>query len=229
VNYVSAVRDQGGCGSCYIFSSAGQLEARIRVASNNKLQPNISTQDPLSCSRYSQGCAGGFPYLIAGKYAQDFGFVEEECFPYTGSDATPCSSKCSSPDRLWTVSDYRYIGGYYGACTAAKMQHEILRNGPISVSFEVYGDFFGYSGGVYTHQFTRHLDNAGFNPFCVTNHAVLAVGWGVTDDGKKYWIVKNSWGESWGLDGYFLINRDPGYYGGECGIESLNVAVDVVV
>lgn len=107
VNYVSPVRDQGQCGSCYIFSSAGMLEARIRVASNNQLQPILSTQDPLSCSRYSQGCAGGFPYLIAGKYAQDFGFVEEACFPYSGTDATPCSNKCTTSPRLWSVSNYR--------------------------------------------------------------------------------------------------------------------------
>ena len=111
VDFVSPVRDQGGCGSCYIFSSAGQLEARIRIASGNKLQPVISTQDPLSCSRYSQGCAGGFPYLTAGKYGQDFGFVEESCFPYTGSDAVPCASKCSNSSRLWRTSDYWYIGG----------------------------------------------------------------------------------------------------------------------
>ena len=109
VNYVSPVRDQGQCGSCYIFSSTGMLESRIRLASNNALQPVLSTQDALSCSRYSQGCAGGFPYLTAGKYAQDFGFVEEACYPYTGVDSTPCSRKCTNSTRLWTVSNYRSV------------------------------------------------------------------------------------------------------------------------
>ena len=232
VNFVSDVRDQGQCGSCYIFSSAGMLEARIRVASQNKLQPVLSTQDPLSCSRYSQGCAGGFPYLTAGKYAQDFGFVEEQCMPYTGTDSTACSSKCTTSPRLWTVSNYSYVGGYYGATTAELMQAEILARGPISVSFQVYDDFMQYSSGIYTHNFTTAAGAAiqsAFNPFCVTNHAVLAVGWGETATGDKYWIVKNSWGTNWGQKGYFWIKRDPGYYGGECGIESLTVAVDVVV
>ena len=137
VNFVSPVRDQGQCGSCYIFSSAGMLEARVRVASDNKLQPVLSTQDALSCSLYSQGCAGGFPYLTAGRYAEDFGFVEESCFPYTGQDSTPCSKKCSDSPRLWRVSNYSYVGGFYGAATPELMQEEILARGPISVSFEV--------------------------------------------------------------------------------------------
>ena len=111
------------------------------------------------------------------------------------------------------------------------MQAEILARGPISVSFEVYNDFMLYERGIYTHNYTAAatLAASSFNPFCVTNHAVLAVGWGETDSGERYWIVKNSWGEAWGQKGYFWIARDVGYYGGECGIESLTVAVDVVV
>lgn len=128
------------------------------------------------------------------------------------------------------VCGHSYIGGYYGATTAELMQAEMLARGPISVSFQVYDDFMQYSDGVYTHNFTAAANiESDFNPFCVTNHAVVAVGWGETDSGDKYWIVKNSWGEGWGQQGYFWINRDPGYYGGECGIESLTVAVDVVV
>jgi len=188
------------------------------------LQPILSPQDALSCSRYSQGCAGGFPYLTAGKYAEDFGFVEESCFPYTGTDGN-CDKKCNNPSRLYKVNDYWYNGGYYGADNATIMQNEILARGPISVSFQVYDDFFNYKDGIYTHANTQ--DILGFNPFCVTNHAVVAVGWDETPEGVKYWIVKNSWGSSWGMDGYFYILRDPGYYGGECGIESLTVGVDV--
>ena len=63
-------RNQGSCGSCYAFSSMGMLEARLRVATKNQLKVDLSPQDVVSCSNYSQGCDGGFPYLIAGKYAQ---------------------------------------------------------------------------------------------------------------------------------------------------------------
>jgi len=65
VNFVSPVRSQGSCGSCYAFASAGMMEARIRVRSNNKEQPILSPQDVVSCSNYAQGCEGGFAYLVS--------------------------------------------------------------------------------------------------------------------------------------------------------------------
>jgi len=219
-NFVSPVRDQGQCGSCYAFASMGALEARIRIMSNNTQQPILSPQHAVSCSQYSQACDGGFPYLTAGKFGQDFGIVEEECFPYEGVNGN-CLDRCSKPNKLWFTKTYNYIGGYYGASTVTGMQQEILMNGPIPVSFEVLDDFYSYSSGVYTHSGFR----SGFNPFVITNHVVVIIGWGVTDDGVKYWTVKNSWGDSWGENGFFRILRDPGYWGGECGIESLTVSV----
>jgi len=63
-------RNQGSCGSCYAFSSMGMLESRLRVQTNNTLQVQLSPQDVVSCSQLSQGCDGGFPFLVAGKYAK---------------------------------------------------------------------------------------------------------------------------------------------------------------
>eukprot|EP00698_Gefionella_okellyi_P019552 TRINITY_DN6000_c0_g2_i1.p1 TRINITY_DN6000_c0_g2~~TRINITY_DN6000_c0_g2_i1.p1 ORF type:complete len:467 (-),score=94.54 TRINITY_DN6000_c0_g2_i1:789-2048(-) len=218
VNYVSPVRNQQSCGSCYAFASMGTLEARIRIRSENRLQPVLSPQDAVSCSEYSQGCDGGFPYLTAGKYGQDFGIVEESCFPYTAVD-TPCSQRCANPSKRWHTKEYQYIGGYYGACTEELMRAEIYANGPIAVSFEVYPDFHNYKSGVY-----RHTGAVTFNPFELTNHVVVIVGWGATDAGDQYWIVKNSWGPAWGLDGYFWIARGVD----ECAIESIAVAVEPI-
>lgn len=217
VNYVSPVRNQGSCGSCYAFAAMGSLEARIRVKSKNKLQPILSTQDVVSCSQYSQGCEGGFPYLTGGKYAMDFGVVEESCFPYTAKE-TPCSQRCSNPESVWRSLDYHYIGGYYGACTEPLMRQEIKANGPIAVSFMVYPDLHNYKGGIYRHV----TDVVTFNPFELTNHVVVIVGWG-EENGQPYWIVKNSWGNTWGENGYFRIARGVD----ECAIESLAVAIDV--
>ena len=62
----------------------GMLETRLRILSNNSLSLSLSPQDIVECSKYSQGCDGGFPYLIAGKYAEDFGAVPEYCNPYKG-------------------------------------------------------------------------------------------------------------------------------------------------
>jgi C1A family cysteine protease len=102
-NFVSPVRDQGSCGSCYSFGSAGMMEARIRIASNNQQQPIISTQDIVSCSEYAQGCEGGFPYLIAGKYGRDFGLLEEACYPYQGMDSAcePNPQPGCIPNNRW--------------------------------------------------------------------------------------------------------------------------------
>ena len=99
-----------------------------------------------------------------------------------------------------------------------------MANGPIAVSFEVYPDFMHYAGGVYTHAFTKHLES--FNPFELTNHVVVIIGWGVTEDASQtpYWIVKNSWGTSWGESGFFRILRGASEAGGECAIESLTVS-----
>lgn len=213
VNFVSPVRNQASCGSCYAFATMGMLEARIRVLTNNTETPVLSPQQVVSCSKYSQGCDGGFPYLI-GKYAQDFGMVDESCFPYVGKE-TPCDvpKNCS---RVYTA-EYSYVGGFYGGCSEMAMMLELVKNGPVAVAFEVYPDFMHYKEGIYQH--TGLTDS--FNPFELTNHAVLLVGYGRCHmTGQKYWIVKNSWSTSWGEDGYFRIRRGID----ECAIESIALA-----
>ena len=81
--FVSPVKDQGSCGSCYAFASVGMLESRARVITNNQWQPLFSEQDAISCHfELNQGCDGGFAYLTAGKYGQQFGYIEESCFSY---------------------------------------------------------------------------------------------------------------------------------------------------
>lgn len=217
-NFVSPVRNQGSCGSCYAFATMGMLESRIRVMSRLQQKPVLSPQQVVSCSNYSQGCDGGFPYLIAGKYAQDFGIVEEADFPYTGGDS-PCTLK-GDAYRYYTA-EYHYVGGFYGGCNEAYMKFELILGGPLAVAFEVYDDFMGYRGGIYHH--TGLQDK--FNPFQLTNHAVLLVGYGAdSTTGEKYWIVKNSWGESWGEKGFFRIRRGTN----ECAIESIAVSASPI-
>ena len=85
VNYVPPARTQGSCGACYVIATVGMLESRLAIASGGRERPTLSVQEILSCSAYSQGCLGGFPYLV-GKYLTDVGVVSEQCFPTT--DAT---------------------------------------------------------------------------------------------------------------------------------------------
>ncbi|KAK7049775.1 hypothetical protein SK128_004015 [Halocaridina rubra] len=215
INYVSPVRNQGSCGSCYAFASMAALEARVRILTNNNLQPVFAPQDVVGCSKLSQGCEGGFPFLIAGRYAQDVGVVEEQCSPYEGKDDTcRTDTHCG---RHYTAY-YRYVGGYYGACNEEEMKLALVKGGPLAVGLEVYDDFLHYKGGIYHH--TGLMDK--FNPLELTNHAVLLVGYGADEaTGEKYWSVKNSWGENWGEGGYFRIRRGTD----ECAIESLAVEV----
>jgi cathepsin C len=78
------------------------------------------------------------------------------------------------------------------------MKIELVNNGPVSVAFEVYPDFMNYKGGIYHHTFLKDEQNFDFNPFELTNHAVLVVGYGQDPKtSEKYWIVKNSWGTGW--------------------------------
>lgn len=217
VNYVSPIRNQGQCGSCYSFASMAMLESRLRIATNNSLQKVFSPQDVLGCSEYSQGCGGGFSYLIAGKYAQDFGVVEESCFPYQGHDST-CSEKKGC--LRYYSTDYYYVGGFFGACNEPQMRIELVKNGPIAVGFEVYKDFMNYKGGIYHH---TGLEDK-FNPWEIVNHAVLIVGYG-EEGGVKYWIVKNSWGPEWGESGYFRIRRG----NDEVGMESMAMAATPLI
>ncbi|XP_043206695.1 dipeptidyl peptidase 1-like isoform X2 [Amphibalanus amphitrite] len=223
VSFVPPVRDQANCGSCYAFASMAALESQVRILTNNTQQPVFSPQDIVSCSEYSQGCDGGFPYLIAGKYAKDFGVVAESCNEYQAVDTATCGTD-SSCGRTYTAT-YQYVGGYYGACNEAVMMESLVNNGPLVIGFEVYDDLRPYQDGVYHHDFSLdHLTSSEFDPFELTNHAVLITGYGV-EDGVKYWNVKNSWGTDWGNGGYFKIQRGTD----ECAIESLAVEVKVVL
>ncbi|ROT72508.1 cathepsin C [Penaeus vannamei] len=212
VNYVSPVRNQGNCGSCYAFASMGGLESRVRILTSNHQKPVFAPQDIVGCSKLSQGCDGGFPFLIAGRYAQDVGVVLENCYPYEGKDDTCVRTSCTKHYTAY----YRYVGGYYGACNEEEMKLALIKGGPLIVGLEVYDDFLHYKSGIYHH--TGLQDR--FNPLELTNHAVLLVGYGEDEaTGEKYWSVKNSWGEEWGEDGYFRIRRGVD----ECAIESMAV------
>lgn len=219
VSYVSEVRNQASCGSCYAFSSMGMLEARLKIATKNTQDMIFSTQDVVSCSVLSQGCEGGFPYLVAGRYAKDYGVVEEQCNPYQGKDGA-CSTKTCLKHY---VQSYGYVGGYYGGCSEEAMKKALVEGGPLSVSFQVYDDFMMYKTGVYHHTGLIKLND--FEPFEITNHAVLLVGYGHDSDLEEdYWTIKNSWGPGWGEGGYFRIRRGVD----ECSVESIAVEATVI-
>jgi C1A family cysteine protease len=209
VNYDSPIRKQGECGSCYAIAAVGVLEARIRIRTNNRIKPILSPSSIVSCSRYNQGCAGGYPFLV-GKHAKEFGFVEESCHPYAEVD-DKCFNYCFH-QKLYKAKDYGYVGGFYGACEEDAMMREIYENGPIVVAINATPELYYYSNGIFHSEAkkTEGKFEKNVKPWEYTNHAVVCIGWGeemVKDNLVKYWILKNSWGDAWGEKGYFKLER----------------------
>lgn len=208
-NYDSPIKKQGECGSCYALAMLSVFETRLRIKSNNRQKPILSSSSVIGCSRTNQGCAGGYPYLV-GKHGLEFGFVEESCQPYQEDDKT-CKSLCYE-EKVYKAKSYGYVGGYYGGCTEEKMMEEIYKNGPIVVAINATPELYYYKTGIF-HSETIKKEGAeekGVKPWEYTNHAVVAVGWGeeyIKEKLEKFWILKNSWGDSWGEKGYFRITR----------------------
>ena len=214
VNYVPDPELQGECGSCYTFSTIQSLESRLRIKTNNKDQTKFSVQFPISCNFYSEGCGGGYPIFVA-KFLNEFEIVPRECFEYTQTN-DKCSNVCdySKYSKKYTVSEYGYLGGYYGATNEILMMKEIRARGPIPGNMKVPFIFNFYRSGIFSTKplkenanklsKTRLVDrNLSFES---VEHSIILVGYG-EEKGIKYWIGMNTWGTGWGERGYFKILR----------------------
>lgn len=191
-NYVTPIRDQSDCGSCWAFAAAALLEGHANAYYNNPdIDLDLSEQDLVSCF-HGTGCSGATVSQIEelfAEYLQNTGISTETCFPYTSTN-NDCSNKCSNwQENAWKIIEYKNI-----QLTIEDIKYALINFGPLEVGMEVYDDFFNYEKGIYSHT-TESL--AGY-------HAVTIVGFG-KQDGMDYWIVKNSWGKNWGENGYFKI------------------------
>jgi hypothetical protein len=196
-NWMTPVKNQGGCGSCVAFGAVGATEAQFKIqASNPGWSLDLSEQHLFSCGGGS--CSGGWYISAALNYLKNYGTPDESCSPYQAqSGQASCSNSC--PDwqsRALKIASWSWVANNPGALQAA------LMNGPLVAGFNVYSDFFSYHGGVY--HYDGHSSLAG-------GHAIVIVGY---DSNEQYWIVKNSWGAYWGEGGYFRIGF------GEAGIEN---------
>lgn len=218
VDEINKVLDQGQCGSCWAFGATEALESRRCIKNLDggcgqaqALIEDLSEQNMVSCDKGNYGCQGGY-LNKAWQFAQRTGVVSDACYPYksgsSGQTGT-CSSSCTGSGS-W--EPHKATGRIVEPRRVADIQTEIMKAGPVECGFTVYQDFFSYSGGVYRH---KSGGMAG-------GHAVLMTGWGVDTDGTPYWLIKNSWGPSWGISGFFKILRGSN----ECGIEGNVVAAE---
>ena len=197
---VNPVKDQGQCGSCWAFSAVGAMESRWAIKSGALL--SLSEQQLVDCaigSYGNEGCNGG-DMGTAIQYAHDFGMMLESAYPYTASDTTCVYNKAEV--KVTPLGDAQVATNNAVALKTA------LADGPVSVAIEADTFVFQfYSGGILN------------SKACGTNldHGVVAVGYGADASGKQYYIVRNSWGPSWGLGGYINIAIVDG--AGICGIQ----------
>jgi len=216
-NFLDDVIDQGSCGSCYMVATTHMLAARHRI----KTDPNFegfSFNFPLFCSEYNQGCDGGYAFLAA-KWASDVGLVPKSCSAEDPEGLkTTCTLTCSVANltKSWRAVNHHYVGGYYGAASEEEMKRELVEDGPLVVSFEPQRDLMYYSGGIYS---SSAHSRGEWEP---VDHAVLLVGYG-SENGRKYWLLQNSWGSDWGEAGYMRMHRGVD----ESGIESIAEAATV--
>lgn len=196
-NVVTPIKNQQQCGSCWSFSATGAMEGAWAIKTGKLV--SLSEQELVDCSGTygNMGCNGGL-MDSAFEYAIDNGMCSESEYPYTANDGK--CYKCTSKVQM-------------NGCVDVPSNDEIslkqaVAQGPVSVAIEADRPFFQlYSHGV--------LDNI----LCGTNldHGVLIVGYG-NENGKDYWLVKNSWGTSWGDQGYVKIKRSNKKDKGTCGI-----------
>jgi len=209
---IARITDQGHCGSCWAWGATEALSDRFCI--QGKVNVTLSAQDLTSCAQ-SNGCDGGYPNR-AWDYMMKTGVVTEACYPtlmgqcqHPGCSELPtpkCNQTCVNGE-VFTGSKHFAASAYSVSNNIEHIATEIMTHGPVEVSFEVYEDFATYTSGVYVHKTGKSLGG----------HAVKAIGWGVDKaSGLKYWLVANSWNQSWGMNGFFMIERGVN----ECGIEA---------
>uniref|UniRef100_A0A1B6GNK1 Cathepsin L n=1 Tax=Cuerna arida TaxID=1464854 RepID=A0A1B6GNK1_9HEMI len=201
---VTKVKNQGRCGSCYTFSATGSLEGQHYLKSKKLV--SLSEQNLVDCSKKegNDGCNGGFTDYAFRYIQNNHGIDTEASYPYEALDNKTC--RYNPKNKGATVNGFVDIP----SGSEKALQQAVAKIGPISVGIDAeHYSFKHYHGGVYK------------EPACSKtnlNHAVLVVGYGSIKNEGDYWLVKNSWGTNWGMNGYILMARNDNNM---CGIATM--------
>ncbi|XP_059647820.1 cysteine proteinase mucunain-like [Cornus florida] len=196
---VAPVKDQGQCGSCWAFSTVGSVEGINKIVTGDMI--TLSEQELVDCDKsYNNGCNGGLMDYAFEFIINNGGIDSEADYPYKATDGMCDQNRKNA--RVVTINGYEDVPE-----NDEKSLQKAVASQPVSVAIEAGGrDFQLYTSGVFTGHCTQQLD-----------HGVVAVGYG-TEDGKDYWIVRNSWGPNWGESGYIRMERNINTKTGKCGI-----------
>jgi len=212
INAVTAVKDQGSCGSCWTFGAAATMEGGVCINGEQDCSTwaGFAEQQLVDCASHNRtflgnynnnGCGGGEQSNAINWVYLNGGITEEQYYPYTAKEGT-----CQEPPIIGMTTDDICGTTSYAGADATLLAQATMDKGPVTVGIDAGGiEFQLYSGGVYS------SNSCSGNRI---NHAVTEVGFG-NEGGMDYWIVKNSWGKSWGLGGYILMERGVDM----CGIE----------
>jgi len=195
---VTAVKSQNGCGSCWAFATVATVESSYAVA-HGELR-NLSEQELLDCDLANNACNGG-DLDKSFKFVHETGLMGEDAYPYVARRQNTCmlAGETTKIDAaVWLNPTEEAIIDWLNTF------------GPVNVGISVPPSMKQYIGGIY--------DPPPYD--CqykvLGTHALLVVGYGTSDDGKKYWIIKNSWGQSYGVEkGYVYMARGVN----SCGVE----------
>jgi len=193
---ITEVRDQGMCGSCWAFASAATMSAYAKINNPDRDLVTLSTQHLVSCSPNPLHCGGqggcsGSIEPLAFTYASLFGVVTEDEYPYTSGDPWEDSDEHCDFDATNTDATVMTMGfETLPHNDALAVMDHLANKGPLSASVAA-SDWGMYFGGVF--------DGCDYDSNLAVNHAVLLMGYGTDEStGEDYWLIQNSWGESWG-------------------------------
>nr|XP_032510702.1 uncharacterized protein LOC116765352 [Danaus plexippus plexippus] len=181
---VSSIKNQKHCGSCWAFSAAANVES-IHAIKTGKLI-DVSEQQLLDCDKYDSGCSGGLPW-DALRYFVANGAMSLKSYPYVAKEG-----KCRYDSSKVEIRLKEYK--HKEKLSEDQIKEHLYNIGPLSIAI-TSSPLASYNGGILIEECHRSY---------LINHAVLLVGYG-KENGVKYWIVKNSWGQNWGENGYFRM------------------------
>jgi C1A family cysteine protease len=184
-NWITSIKDQGDCGSCWAFATTALLEAMVKISKHMSQDIDLSEQMLLSCSNAGDCVLGGYEYKAA-EYIKMTGIPNEGCYPYTATEA-PCNPCAGWAARAVRITSWSWVS------TSVTGIETALQSGPVTSWMGVYSDFYHYRSGIY--QPTAGSSYEG-------GHFVVIVGY---NHAEQYWICKNSWGTGWGESGFFRI------------------------